>query len=298
MISAASRLDSIIFETNSSGCGSYFGWSTAIMRYRLSLAILFGTVAAGSMEAETKAVGLKPNIVVFVGDNVIPQVVDGGGWKTTFKFVNLENYSVTFNLQFIQDNGSPMDLPILGSAAVTPGTFSSMAVSLNSAGSITIETAGTANALTQGWAQMQQTNVNDSIGGLAIFRQRVPGIPDQEAAVPVVNQFSGHFVLLFDNTNFATGIAIANPTNNTVSIPAYIRNEAGQLIDTQFIALGPYEHEAFSVAAAWPSTSGIAGAIEFVTSGFGVGALGLRFNGSAFTSFSVLENYAWIAPQQ
>ena len=31
----------------------------------------------------------------------------------------------------------------------------------------------------------------------------------------------------------------------------------------------------------------------FVTNGFGLGALGLRFNGAAFTSFDVLQNYTW-----
>jgi hypothetical protein len=41
--------------------------------------------------------------------------------------------------------------------------------------------------------------------------------------------------------------------------------------------------------------AGIRGTIEFLTSGLscGVGALGLRFNGTAFTSINALQNYNW-----
>ncbi len=253
------------------------------------------TFAFGQVE---KANADKPDLVVFAGDNVVPQVVDGSGWKTTFKFVNLENHTVSFTLSFIQDNGSPMALSILGNGLLTPGTYTSIVFTLLATQSTTVETAGVAANLTQGWALMQRAVITDSIGGFAIFRQRIPGIQDQEATVPIVNQFSGHFVLLFDNTAFVTGIAIANPTASTVSIPVYIRNQSGAIIDQQFIALGPFAHTAFVVPTQWPSTAGIAGGIEFLTSGFGVGALGLRFNGAAFTSFNVLENLNWVTPAQ
>jgi hypothetical protein len=110
-----------------------------------------------------------------------------------------------------------------------------------------------------------------------------------------VNQFSGHFVLLFDNTSsFVSGIAIANPSGSTVSIPVTIRDESGQIIDQQFIGLGPFAHTAFNAPDKWLSTARRAGAIEFLTSGFGVGALGLRFNNYALTSFPVLTNFNWL----
>ena len=43
------------------------------------------------------------------------------------------------------------------------------------------------------------------------------------------------------------------------------------------------------------STVATSGTIEFLTSGYGVAALGLRFDGFAFTSLNVLENYDWVA---
>jgi hypothetical protein len=76
-------------------------------------------------------------------------------------------------------------------------------------------------------------------------------------------------------------------------IPVNIRNESGQIIDTQTVSLRPYAHTAFTLPDRWVSTAGRRGAIEFQTTGFGVGALGLRFSAAAFTSFHVLENFNW-----
>jgi hypothetical protein len=165
---------------------------------------------------------------------------------------------------------------------------------LNTASSVTFQTQGTSSSLASGWALLSQST-NDSVGSFAIFRQSIPGRQPQEAVVPTVNQFETHFVLPFDDTGtLVTGIALANPTLNSVVIPVAIRNEAGQIIDTETLNLGPYSHTAFALPDVWASTVDIRGAIEFLTTGFGVGALGLRFNGAAFTSLNVLENFAWV----
>lgn len=228
-------------------------------------------------------------IVVFTGDRVIPQFVDGGSWKTSMFFVNLESHTVSFQVLFFNDDGSDMLVPIVGQ-----GLVRGLNITLDTAGSIELETTGNAPNLAQGWALLSQTT-NDSVGGFAVFRQSVFGRADQEAVVPIVSQFDSHFVLLFDNTGpFTTAIALANPTTNAVVIPVNIRNQAGQIIDQRTINLGAYNHTAFTLPDTWSSTAGRRGAIEFQTSGFGVAALGLRFSGAAFTSFHVLENFNWV----
>jgi hypothetical protein len=235
-----------------------------------------------------EAANTSPHVVVFTGDRVIPQFVDGGSWQTSITVVNLENHPTSFDVLFLDDNGNDLFVPISGQ-----GTVRGMTISLNTAASFTFQTTGRNPNLASGWALLSQSN-SDSVGMFAIFRQFNPGGQPQEAVVPSVNQFASHFVLPFDNTAYVTGIALANPTTTLVDIPVNIRNEAGQIIDTRHFSLGPYAHAAFSLPAVWPSTNGIRGAIEFLTSGFGVGALGLRFNGSAFTSLNVLENIAWV----
>src|SRR3981189_2608130 len=51
------------------------------------------------------------DVVVFTGDRVIPQFVDGGSWKTSMFFVNLENHSVSFQVLFFDDGGNDMLVP-------------------------------------------------------------------------------------------------------------------------------------------------------------------------------------------
>jgi len=242
----------------------------------------------GRVNANVSTAKPDPKVVVFVGDRVIPQFVDGGGWKTSVTMVNLENHPTSFQVLFFRDDGSDLAVPVVGQGVVI-----GMNVALNTAGSATFETAGIGANVAQGWAMLSQTT-NDSVGAFAIFRETGTG---QEAVVPVVNQFESHFVMPYDNTaSFVTGAAFANPSSQAVVIPLNIRNEAGQIIDQRTISLGAFAHVAFSVPATWGSTQGIRGAIEFTTSGFGIGALGLRFNGAAFTSFSVLENFNWVVP--
>jgi hypothetical protein len=219
---------------------------------------------------------------------VIPQFVDGGSWLTAITLVNLENHSTAFDVFFFNDNGTDFNVPVVGQ-----GVSRGVHVTLNPFGSLTFQTAGTNRSTATGWALLSQTTT-DSVGMFAIFRQNNFGGQPQEAVVPSVNQFENHFLLPFDNTAaFSTGVAIANPTFNSVIIPVNIRNEQGQVIDTHQISLGAISHTSFPLPAVWTFTAGIRGTIEFVTSGFGVGALGLRFNGAAFTSLSVLENFAW-----
>jgi hypothetical protein len=227
------------------------------------------------------------NVVVFVGDRVIPQFVDGATWQTAITVVNLENHSTSFDVLFFNDDGTDLNVPVVGQ-----GVVRAMHISLSTAGSLTFQTTGVSSTLASGWALLSQST-NDSVGIMAIFRQSNPGFQSQEAVVPAVSQFENHFLLLFDNTQFVTGIAIANPTLNHVVIPVNIRNEQGQIIDTRQISLDAYSHTSFGLPGTWFSTVGIRGTVEFLTSGFGVGALGLRFNGSAFTSLNVLENFAW-----
>lgn len=242
---------------------------------------------AGAKTVQPQGGTIQPKVVVFPGDRVISQFVDGAGWSTSVFFVNLESHPVSFQVLFFRDDGNDMFVPVVGL-----GLVRQVNITLDTAGSTEFETAGFADSLKQGWALVSQTT-DDTVGGMAVFRQHVFGRPDQEAVVPIVSQFDSHFVLLFDNTAFITGIAIANPTLDFVDIPVTIRNQAGQIIDQQTVSLGPYNHTAFSVPDTWRSTSGRRGTIEFETSGFGVAALGLRFNGSAFTSFNVLENINW-----
>jgi hypothetical protein len=253
---------------------------------------------AHRLERQSNAGAGSTSGTVLTGDTVIPQVVDGDGWKTTLRFVNLSSHPVTFNVLFLSDSGTDMSLPIVG-----VGSVINVAVTLPVADTVEVESAGNDQALTQGWAYLLPQTAGDSISGFAIFRQRAPGNTtgraDQETAVPIVNQFGEHFALMYDNTKFATGLAVANASaTESVAIPVNVRDQHGNIIDSPTISLGPGSHTAFELASLWPSTAGGQGTIEFMASGLGIGALGLRFNGSSFTGFPILSNFSWTTPAQ
>jgi hypothetical protein len=260
------------------------------MTMRCALApLLFANVLSAAVITPLASM---PNEIKSTSNAVIPHVVDGGFWKTSFKFVNLDVHTVTFYVYFMHDDGSAMTLPIVGN-----DSLSSLTVALTPAESLTLETSGTASSLTSGWALVQQQNPLDSLGTSAIFRQHVPGGQDQEASVPIVTQGTSAFSVLFDNTAYATGIALANPNPTAIPVNAYIRDRQGTVIDHQTVLLPAMGHVAFSVSSRWPSTAGMEGAVEFVPAGYSVSALGLRFNGAAFTTFKVFQTVNWVPSQ-
>src|SRR5262249_22645044 len=152
-------------------------------------------------------------------------------WKTTFILNNLENTAKHFQILFFNDDGTDMFLPI-SDGIVPEGTYRSLDFTLNAAGTIFFETTGTDPVLLQGWALLKKDNSSDSIGGMAVFQTQSFNSPESEAVVPFVSQFDDHFVLIFDNTNgFDTGMAIANPSNNSLVASATIFDEVGNVID-------------------------------------------------------------------
>ena len=54
------------------------------------------------------------DVVVFIGDRVIPQFVDGGSWQTSVTVINLENHSTNFQVLFFNDDGTDLYVPVVG----------------------------------------------------------------------------------------------------------------------------------------------------------------------------------------
>ncbi len=218
------------------------------------------------------------------GRQVLSQIADGQGWKTTITLVNLDTVPATFTLNFFAGDGSILRLPIEGET----GRLESITRIIPVGGSRTIVTAGTDNALSQGWAELSSSQ---QVSGLGVFRQRVAGRPDQEAGVPVTTPAS-RFVLPYDNTQgFVSSMALVN-TNGSLSraISATPREEAGNTLLGDSVNLPARGHTAFEMAQRFPSMSGRRGSAEFVSAGADFSALGLRFNpGGAFTSLPTLD---------
>lgn len=229
---------------------------------------------------------VKPRINAGSLYDIIPQVAAGAGWKTTFMIANLEpEKAVTWSLKFFAPDGKPMPVPIVGM-----GRNSLFGGVLNIHGSITVETED-AGDLVQGWAKLESTGIDD-VGAVVIFRQRVASRPDFEAVVPVSFSIDYEFVLPFDNTNgYVTAVAWVNPSEFGETVfDAEVFDEAGSMLGTSRIRLGPGERQAFALPDRFPITAGRRGTIAPKLDLDFLSALGLRFApGGSFTSVHTLS---------
>jgi hypothetical protein len=124
------------------------------------------------------------------------------------------------------------------------------------------------------------------VTGYGVFRQSLPGVADQEAVVPLSGTTATTSTLEFDDTKYVTGVAVVNLTSVSTTISVFVRDAQGNPIGTSNIALGPHAKTAV-VLRDLPGLAGVSGSlgsVDFTTSIGTLAALGLRFNGTAFTS--------------
>lgn len=208
------------------------------------------------------------------GSSVLPQFVFGGGWYTALYFTNLSGAAVSFPVYFYSDTGTPLTVPSIA------GPFTTVTVS--AFGTAVLEAKNT-GALNQGYATF---SLPAGVGGYGVFRQSVAGVSDQEAVVPFSSSSATTGTITFDNTNLTTAVALVNSGSATAAIAVTVQDLFGNTIGTSTLALLPHAHTA-TVLNGFPGLSGIStaqGSAKFTASTGNVAVLGLRFNGSAFTS--------------
>lgn len=205
---------------------------------------------------------------------ILPQLAFGGGWYTALYFTNISSTPVSFTVNFIGDDGNPLTVPALGG--------SSAAVSLAARGTAVIQ-APNVGSLVQGYVAVA---LPTGVTGYGVFRGSVPGQQAQEAVVPLSGTTATTSTLLFDDTNYTTGVAVVNlaSVSTTISVTAY--GNQGNVIGTSSISLAANAKTAV-VLRNLPGLGGIAGvlgSVDFAAPIGNLAVLGLRFNGLAFTS--------------
>ena len=245
-----------------------------------SVTVPFNIWAAGSLPFNFT--GTAHTGMDFAGS--MPHLASGGGqWTTTFTILNTGAATANITLNFFDDHGSPLALPVTFPQGIAGGaTDSTFTGPLNAGAGLVIQTAGLNLPLSVGSAQLLS---DGPVSGFAVFTDNVTAQQQQQAVVPLqslVNHASS--VLWFDNTNgFSTGVALANVSANTNTITLIIRDDTGAEIKRDTIQLAAQGHMAFGLATNYPMSANLRGTIEFDASEIGV--LGLAFNPeSAFTS--------------
>jgi hypothetical protein len=217
---------------------------------------------------------------ISVGQKILPQFAFGGGWYSALYFTNAGTAPASFVVSFTADNGTPLNVPSVGG--------SSKAINLDAGATAVIEAPNAGSVLQQGYAFF---TLPPGVTGYGIFRQSVAGIPDQEVVVPLSGASAKSSTLIWDETSYTTAASIANPSSETVTVTVVAKNAAGNVIGAYATVLPPKNKTAV-VLKTLPGLAGTAGnrgtATFTVTSG-SIAVLGLRVNGSAFTSIPTVD---------
>jgi hypothetical protein len=223
----------------------------------------------------------------------IAQLASGGGqWTTTITLINTGTAPALATLNFFDNNGIPLQLPLrFPQNVLSPMTASMLTSTINAGAGLVIETAGLNTPLAVGWAQLI---TNGNVGGFAVFTATISPQQQQQAVVPLqnINPNPGAFVVWFDNTSgFSTGLALANVSTQPANIPVITRDATGVVLSTtETISLPAMGHTSFDLATQFEATARLRGTLELDTPPGGqISVLGLSFNpASAFTSVPVI----------
>jgi hypothetical protein len=249
---------------------------------------LYGYIDARDYYTVLKATVSGPAPPVMKNAGSMAQLASAGYWKTTIALFNPGPSAAQVRLNFFDNGGNPLLLPLSfpQSPSANPLLASTLDRTLNAGATLFLESTGPdTQESTVGWAQLL---TDGSVTGFAIFRQNVDR--EQEAVVPLETRNAGSYVLLFDNTNpFIMGVAVANNSTNAASIPVIVRDEAGNQTHTQTLDLAGLGHISGALSSIIGDTTDREGSVEFSTPPGGqISVLGLRFNGSSFTTVPVI----------
>ena len=161
----------------------------------------------------------------------------------TITLVNTGATAAEVVLNFFDNNGAALPLPLTfpQGSSNAPLLASTLDQTIGAGGELVVATAGTASQTTvQGWTQVL---TNGSLGGAAVFVW-MPPAGAQEAVVPIETTNPSAFVLPFDYTGgYASGVGLANLTNQAVNIPVVLRDSGGSSLGAAApIALAAYGH--------------------------------------------------------
>jgi hypothetical protein len=232
-----------------------------------------GQITALGLRANGSALTTLPVLANVTAGGSMAQVASGGGWQTTFTLVNTGTSSAQAQLGFFDNDGNALSLPLTFVQSGTATTASTITQTIIAGGTLVVLTQGNnTGASLVGSAQLTATG---NVSGFAIYRYNPTG---QEAIVPLETRNASAYVLAFDNTvGLATGVALANVSNQAANVPVVLRDDTGASLGTAAINLAARGHTSFILATSYAFVAGKRGTVEFDTpAGAQISVLGLR----------------------
>ena len=212
------------------------------------------------------------------------QVVTGAGWSTSMTLRNLSAATVNAQVDFYNNDGSPLTLPLSFPNSSTASTFSSStSLSIPANESVEIQTLSSSVTLSVGWADV---SASGPLEGYVVFGEGQTTGPSSEDTVPLDTRLLSSLVLPYDETNGSkTGIALANQSATAATITVLVLDQGGSRLASSQMILPALGHTSFFITDQFSQAANRIGVIEFQNPSGNVTGMGLRFYpGGAFTS--------------
>jgi hypothetical protein len=147
-----------------------------------------------------------------------PQVTDGGGYQTTFLFMNTSDVQESGTLYFMKNDGSPFKVRLYKDDEAV----SQFHYNIQAKGALRILTDGSPSETTAGWAQLVPEQGPTPVGA-DILGSISGGILVMESSVPSAVPATYARIYIDNSTNHETGLSVAALGNKeaTMILRAY-----------------------------------------------------------------------------
>jgi hypothetical protein len=212
---------------------------------------------------------------------IFPQVVDGGGYVTTFTFTNIGVVPVTGSLVFFNQDGTFRVLRIASTVN------SSLKITIPAKGSLRVSTAGNGAPAISGWALFDSPVA--ALSAIATYDLRSNGTLISSVGIPPVTpQWNSRVVLPIDATDSTdSGVAIVNPSSVTIGVNFLLSDETGNQVATSAQAIGPNHQIAALITSLFNVTLPFKGSIIVETSGASFAATGLAIKEGVLSALPI-----------
>jgi hypothetical protein len=119
-----------------------------------------------------------------------------------------------------------------------PPAASSFSFAVSGTGTVS-RTADSGATLQVGYARIRQAAGSAAAAGMAIYSLSVNGVLVSETGVPAVSAMRNGRLYAESSANIRTGLAIANPNPDTVTVSFYFTDASGQNFNAGSMTLGP-----------------------------------------------------------
>jgi len=230
-------------------------------------------------------------------DRVIPLLLDGGGWKTSIVFTNLDTKTLYLALFFNAGDGGLLVVPVasLGPSVEIIGT-------LPANQSMTLETEGSGDSVREGYASFFTLDrpaddpnaklIYGRIGVIAVIRGTPPDRPGFETVIPATSNFENRFTLPFDHRRgFRTSIVLLNASTRSSPVNIVVRDGQGNVLARDSATLEGGQRAAGMLTEIYPQTADQAGVVQVSTFSLALSGLGLRIDPTgAFAAIPTLSS--------